>query len=337
MTTKLEHSTTSPWLYHFIQLACKKGWCVNIGCTTCGAHDFRNELTRLIENHTTLSNRCDEVANQLRQLSPKDADSPRFSDALKMVFHQLNQPLIFDGCPDLSVRLAGSWAGQQLAVYLEHQQARAERRAAHDKLNSADAIQARKQEREQAKIRRIAEQPSNNGRKRRPERFTAWLTANQVIPTAGEAPITPELANSFISAHFEVAGIILVPGRHNQELANLLAARKTKEAVFITAHNPRGRQVEGWVNQQLQRMLSEIARKRWAYCCGWGGSPDGDWPQEPSLLIFGASLPEGRELAVQFGQAAYLHIQAGNVRLVATDETEQRLLDQCRPPTVQTQ
>ncbi len=319
-----------PWLCEYIHSACEKEWCVSLSCTTCGARDFRQGLAATINANTTQQGRTEQIAEQLKLIGPEECTTQRFADALEMVYSEFSLPLLSGGYPGLSAHLTGSWIGEQLNIFRQRQQESVERWASFNEYNSDSARAARQKARDDAKQQRIAEQASKNkgGRQRRPERFAAWLATRGYVPDNTAAPITPELARSFATAHFEVAGLVLVPGTENPKLAELLAARGATEAVFITAYNPRGRQVPDFANRQLQRAMTETVLGRWAYCRGWGGSADGNWPPEPSLLLCGATLADGQQLAQQYGQAAFLHIHQGHVALVATDASEQELLIQ---------
>ena len=101
------------------------------------------------------------------------------------------------------------------------------------------------------------------------------------------------------------AGFVL---RINQFSAALAAAHATHDcasSVFITACNPHSVQLPEDQNLARQHALRELLRaQRQTFVEGIGQHPDGHWPGEPSLLVFGLNLEQARTLGQRFSQNA---------------------------------
>jgi Protein of unknown function (DUF3293) len=109
-------------------------------------------------------------------------------------------------------------------------------------------------------------------------------------------------------------------GQASAEADSLAAAHRVNTWAYITAYNPGSAALPKEQNEKRQQELEQaVAKAGYAFCRGEGRG-DGDWPAEPSLLVFGVSETDAAVLARGFGQAAALFgEQGGLVRLLWTD------------------
>lgn len=97
----------------------------------------------------------------------------------------------------------------------------------------------------------------------------------------------------------------------------LIAAQRERSvdcSAFVTACNPNGRIADAAVNRRLQReLMAQLARLNLAFLPGVGEDPQGDWPGEESVLIFGLDLAGATRLGRRFRQNAVLWSGADGV------------------------
>ena len=91
------------------------------------------------------------------------------------------------------------------------------------------------------------------------------------------------------------------------ELLRACTQRGVTSSAFITAWNPFSRRVTPAENLDRQaRLIAELGQRQLRFIEGIGQHPSNDWPGEPSLLIFGITLEQARELGVAFEQNAVI-------------------------------
>ncbi|MGL4313496.1 MAG: DUF3293 domain-containing protein [Sphingomonas sp.] len=100
-------------------------------------------------------------------------------------------------------------------------------------------------------------------------------------------------------------------------LAALLQSHAVSEAAIVCAANPRSEQLPDSENAARHRALeAAIARLGLGAIATRHVADAGNWPDEPGLLVLGASAPTGAELGQRFGQNAIVTIAAdGTPRL----------------------
>jgi hypothetical protein len=116
------------------------------------------------------------------------------------------------------------------------------------------------------------------------------------------------LLRAFTNAEYRVVlggeTMSLRPGRAQPDLDAALGERTW---AILTACNPGGERDSGEANHERQRRLHDIvAESGWPAHAGVNRDPDGEWPDEPSMLIVDAPMRELDALAGRFGQAAIL-------------------------------
>ena len=76
-------------------------------------------------------------------------------------------------------------------------------------------------------------------------------------------------------------------------------------SAFITAWNPRS---TPWPQERNEAAMARLEQALAAMGCRWlrgeGVDPEGGWPGEPSMLVFGIDAPAGVALARRFDQYA---------------------------------
>ena len=108
---------------------------------------------------------------------------------------------------------------------------------------------------------------------------------------------------------------------HCPELAVMLDSVGTATMAVLTAFNPAGLLRDNKHNIAAQQALRvELETGGYLLMAGRNVDPTGKWPDEPSLLVVGISLEAAHELAMRYGQAAFLWSDADSAtpRLIET-------------------
>ena len=94
-------------------------------------------------------------------------------------------------------------------------------------------------------------------------------------------------------------------GLANELLAALHKSQRVASSAFITACNPLSLPLDELANAERQSALaSELKFRSLIFVQGLGQHPSGDWPAEPSYLVFGVSREAAKALGVRFEQNA---------------------------------
>ena len=90
-----------------------------------------------------------------------------------------------------------------------------------------------------------------------------------------------------------------------EKLLGLYKAHQSNTCAFVTACNPLGEMVADDVNAESQSQLeNELKFRGLHYIPGEGKHPVGDWPGEPSFLVFGLSQEAAKTLGKKYSQNA---------------------------------
>ncbi len=123
-----------------------------------------------------------------------------------------------------------------------------------------------------------------------------------------ESLISPETIQAYLETEFRVFVsdvVVLKIAEKNEELVGLFKDHRSEACAFITAYNPLGELLSAEQNSDLQKQLEEeINFRGLAYIAGEGKHPVGDWPGEPSYLVFDLSLEAAKTLGRKFNQNA---------------------------------
>jgi hypothetical protein len=150
----------SNWLGAYLEEAVRKRLCTQIGCTTCGAMEFRmGVLSALASTGKPLRRHFDresqiEIARVLAELKPNHDDlrDPLWGqeDAVRCILCDLwsNSPLLDR---EIEALLAGTWAGGLLRRMKEHREARETASRARDEFQSPANVQKRREEKKRVK------------------------------------------------------------------------------------------------------------------------------------------------------------------------------------------
>lgn len=120
--------------------------------------------------------------------------------------------------------------------------------------------------------------------------------------------ISPETIQAYRETEFRVfseASFVLKIFEKCEDLMGLYKTHQSETCAFITACNPLGELISNEQNSDLQKRLEEeIQFRGLTYIAGEGKHPVGDWPGEPSYLVFDLSLEAAKTLGRKFNQNA---------------------------------
>jgi hypothetical protein len=123
-----------------------------------------------------------------------------------------------------------------------------------------------------------------------------------------ESLISPETIQAYLETEFRVFVsdvVVLKIAKKNEDLVGLFKGHRSEACAFITAYNPLGEFLSAEQNSDMQKQLEEEIKFRGlAYIAGEGKHPVGDWPGEPSYLVFDLSLEAAKTLGRKFNQNA---------------------------------
>jgi hypothetical protein len=123
--------------------------------------------------------------------------------------------------------------------------------------------------------------------------------------------------NAYLAAIYRIDGrppIDMKIGEKNHAVAALLASHGVKSAVFVTAFNPFGRELQAQENAARQEALEAcIAALKLAALSGAGMDPKQIWTAEASLFVLGACTQTADDLMSAFEQNAVVCVDAEGV------------------------
>ncbi|MGD9727747.1 MAG: hypothetical protein AB7E70_09685 [Hyphomicrobiaceae bacterium] len=128
------------WLLPIILEARENNWCVRIGCTTCGAHDFRAAVLRQLGPRGGLAGERhinnlggQQIFDALSRCSEPAIDPVADDEACRWLLFFVWQRFGDEVCErDLYPKLKGTWAGRVLDRMRDHHKADQRRRALHE-------------------------------------------------------------------------------------------------------------------------------------------------------------------------------------------------------------
>jgi hypothetical protein len=145
---------TMSTLVKLIEGALEKRWCTRLYCTTCGALDFRRELSKQSKT---------EILDDLRKLPQEFCE--RYADVLRLIFVEI---AVFPTCFDLIEPLENTPAGEVLQSAISHARYMAEKQREHEIWCSPEAAKeratVRKRENELAHRLRISKKVESDKR-----------------------------------------------------------------------------------------------------------------------------------------------------------------------------
>ena len=131
-------------------------------------------------------------------------------------------------------------------------------------------------------------------------------------------PASNELELVFRQSHYRMVlptcDCVLQIGNRAALLDDYLRTMNSREACFVSAHNPRSCRLPPALNQTRHAALEQLLlarQQRYRPGVGYGTVVMADWPPEPGFLVLNC----GHELAVAlgrlFGQYAVVFLQIG--------------------------
>jgi hypothetical protein len=131
------------------------------------------------------------------------------------------------------------------------------------------------------------------------------------------------LLEAYQNTHYTTdIGITLLVGTPAPELDKLLTKRGANGAAYITAWNPLSEELSLQQNRvRNQQLLADLHHtiEPNNIIAGIGKDPTGVWAGEESFLVVGISEDHIHQLALKYGQNAYVYYQLGkNADLITT-------------------
>jgi hypothetical protein len=138
---------------------------------------------------------------------------------------------------------------------------------------------------------------------------------------AGPTVLDPDLIQAYLDTDYRVEGdmpMVLKVGVRTPALTCLMASHHALSCAFMTACNPRSQLLDPAANSERQAVLArELTAQGFRFISGVGAHPHGDWPPEPSYLVFGLSLETAKAIAMRHAQNALVWCEADTLpRLV---------------------
>ena len=120
--------------------------------------------------------------------------------------------------------------------------------------------------------------------------------------------VDPATRQAFLETHYLVHGdtpLTLQVGMASPSLKTLYRTLRVGSCAFITACNPWSRPLDAASNAKRQSTLALGLQQ----CCltfveGLGRHPSGQWPGEPSFLVWGLTLKAAKALGTEYEQIA---------------------------------
>src|SRR5688572_12253135 len=121
---------TENWLQLYLVESVRRDLCTQIGCTTCGAREFRLGVLSALAMATGRPLRQDfdqdtakEIAMALAEVHPTPTDLSKLENAVRCLLFDL-----WNGLPvldkDIEMSLSGTWYGKLLREMRDHHKAR---------------------------------------------------------------------------------------------------------------------------------------------------------------------------------------------------------------------
>lgn len=121
---------------------------------------------------------------------------------------------------------------------------------------------------------------------------------------------TRRFAVAYLATEYRVGGVVLRIGVRSAWLDRALGPHRW--AAFLTAANPRSRQLARGVNARRQASLRAMLRAGGFRCFdGMAHDPAGAWPDEPSVLVLGLRPARAAAVARAFRQNAVVILRSG--------------------------
>jgi hypothetical protein len=177
-TDRKESMANDTWLQRYISESIQQRLCTTIGCTTCGAGQFRNGYLKayadgigkpeplFVHRECALG-----IAEALTYVEPLTTDSLiKFEEAARCLLFDLWYSIGKDADEQLTLVLEGTWAGTVLESMKTHYQNKLERQRAIAESQNPVLVERRKEEKRRLKQERHRERLSQ-----KKERDRVWF------------------------------------------------------------------------------------------------------------------------------------------------------------------
>ena len=133
--------------------------------------------------------------------------------------------------------------------------------------------------------------------------------------------VLPEpLLQAYQATHYRVADCdwYLQLGQAQPALAPYYQRHAVQCAAYLTACNPLGELLPDHLNaRRMDQLRQALQRAGWSWLDGQGHDPEGNWPGEDSVLVWGMTESTARAWGQQWNQNAVVHIAADCVPRLA--------------------
>lgn len=141
-----------------------------------------------------------------------------------------------------------------------------------------------------------------------PRNFHTLAMAETVLPEP--------LLRAYQATHYRIhtGNWHLQLGQPQPALAPYYQRHAVRCATYLTACNPLGELLPDHLNaRRMAQLRQALQRAGWSWLDGQGHDPEGHWPGEDSVLVWGMGEPTARAWGQQWNQNAVVHVGADMV------------------------
>lgn len=131
-----------------------------------------------------------------------------------------------------------------------------------------------------------------------------------------DTALPPPLLQAYQAAHYRIHNLdwFLQLSQPQPALATYYLRHGVQCAAYLTACNPLGQLLPDATNRERMAQLRQsLQRAGWSWLDGCGRDPEGQWPGEDSVLVWGMGDSTARAWGLQYAQNAVVWCGADHI------------------------